>query len=253
MNNNSKKDLDDDVDVDVDVDVSPTDNAQPGKDADDSLAEEANAAAAAAEKAKNAYDEAKAAADSAEKVYKEAKNAADKAENAAGEAENAAAKKAYEEAARAWNASKRRFDAAKKAYDEAAGTAVKKKAKATKKEAVADTSTNEGTAAIGWWVFVPMVILMILIGLAIFPINKEFASGWVESGSKLVTVKLDKFVVTALAIAVISACLAALTQSEYDVTTFCRFHLVPCLMLVLVGIQRFLDRTKPRLNPNDYE
>ena len=247
MNNNSKKDLDDDVDVDV----SPTDNAQPGKDADDSLAEEANAAAAAAEKAKNAYDEAKAAADSAEKVYKEAKNAADKAENAAGEAENAAAKKAYEEAARAWNASKRRFDAAKKAYDEAAGTA--KKAKATKKEAVADTSTNEGTAAIGWWVFVPMVILMILIGLAIFPINKEFASGWGESGSKLVTVKLDKFVVTALAIAVISACLAALTQSEYDVTTFCRFHLVPCLMLVLVGIQRFLDRTKPRLNPNAYE
>ena len=240
MNNNSKKDLDDDVDVDV----SPTDNAQPGKDADDSLAEEANAAAAAAEKAKNAYDEAKAAADSAEKVYKEAKNAA-------GEAENAAAKKAYEEAARAWNASKRRFDAAKKAYDEAAGTA--KKAKATKKEAVADTSTNEGTAAIGWWVFVPMVILMILIGLAIFPINKEFASGWGESGSKLVTVKLDKFVVTALAIAVISACLAALTQSEYDVTTFCRFHLVPCLMLVLVGIQRFLDRTKPRLNPNAYE
>ena len=98
-----------------------------------------------------------------------------------------------------------------------------------------------------------MVILMILIGLAIFPINKEFASGWGESGSKLVTVKLDKFVVTALAIAVISACLAALTQSEYDVTTFCRFHLVPCLMLVLVGIQRFLDRTKPRLNPNDYE
>jgi hypothetical protein len=247
MNNNSKKDLDDDVDVDV----SPTDNAQPGKDADDSLAEEANAAAAAAEKAKNAYDEAKAAADSAEKVYKEAKNAADKAENAAGEAENAAAKKAYEEAARAWNASKRRFDAAKKAYDEAAGTA--KKAKATKKEAVADTSTNEGTAAIGWWVFVPMVILMILIGLAIFPINKKFASGWGESGSKLVTVKLDKFVVTALAIAVISACLAALTQSEYDVTTFCRFHLVPCLMLVLVGIQRFLDRTKPRLNPNAYE
>lgn len=250
MNNNSKKDLDDDVDVDVDV--SPTDNAQPGKDADDSLAEEANAAAAAAEKAKNAYDEAKAAADSAEKVYKEAKNAADKAENAAGEAENAAAKKAYEEAARAWNASKRRFDAAKKAYDEAAGTA-EKKAKATKKEAVADTSTNEGTAAIGWWVFVPMVILMILIGLAIFPINKKFASGWGESGSKLVTVKLDKFVVTALAIAVISACLAALTQSEYDVTTFCRFHLVPCLMLVLVGIQRFLDRTKHRLNPNDYE
>lgn len=248
MNNNSKKDLDDDVDVDV----SPTDNAQPGKDADDSLAEEANAAAAAAEKAKNAYDEANAAADSAEKVYKEAKNAADKAENAAGEAENAAAKKAYEEAARAWNASKRRFDAAKKAYDEAAGTA-EKKAKATKKEAVADTSTNEGTAAIGWWVFVPMVILMILIGLAIFPINKEFASGWGESGSKLVTVKLDKFVVTALAIAVISACLAALTQSEYDVTTFCRFHLVPCLMLVLVGIQRFLDRTKHRLNPNDYE
>lgn len=247
MNNNSKKDLDDDVDVDV----SPTDNAQPGKDADDSLAEEANAAAAAAEKAKNAYDEANAAADSAEKVYKEAKNAADKAENAAGEAENAAAKKAYEEAARAWNASKRRFDAAKKAYDEAAGTA--KKAKATKKEAVADTSTNEGTAAIGWWVFVPMVILMILIGLAIFPINKEFASGWGESGSKLVTVKLDKFVVTALAIAVISACLAVLTQSEYDVTTFCRFHLVPCLMLVLVGIQRFLDRTKHRLNPNDYE
>lgn len=249
MNNNSKKDLDDDVDVDV----SPTDNAQPGKDADDSLAEEANAAAAAAEKAKNAYDEANAAADSAEKVYKEAKNAADKAENAAGEAENAAAKKAYEEAARAWNASKRRFDAAKKAYDEAAGTAAKKKAKATKKEAVADTSTNEGTAAIGWWVFVPMVILMILIGLAIFPINKEFASGWGESGSKLVTVKLDKFVVTALAIAVISACLAVLTQSEYDVTTFCRFHLVPCLMLVLVGIQRFLDRTKHRLNPNDYE
>lgn len=248
MNNNSKKDLDDDVDVDV----SPTDNAQPGKDADDSLAEEANAAAAAAEKAKNAYDEANAAADSAEKVYKEAKNAADKAENAAGEAENAAAKKAYEEAARAWNASKRRFDAAKKAYDEAAGTA-EKKAKATKKEAVADTSTNEGTAAIGWWVFVPMVILMILIGLAIFPINKEFASGWGESGSKLVTVKLDKFVVTALAIAVISACLAVLTQSEYDVTTFCRFHLVPCLMLVLVGIQRFLDRTKHRLNPNDYE
>ena len=243
MNNNSKKDLDDDVDV------SPTDNAQPGKDADDSLAEEANAAAAAAEKAKNAYEEANAAADSAEKVYKEAKNAADKAENAADEAENAAAKKAYEEAARAWNASKRRFDAAKKAYDEAAGTAVK----ATKKEAVADTSTNEGTAAIGWWVFVPMVILMILIGLAIFPINKEFASGLGESGSKLETVKLDKFVVTALAIAVISACLAVLTQSEYDVTTFCRFHLVPCLMLVLVGIQRFLDRTKPRLNPNAYE
>lgn len=248
MNNNSKKDLDDDVDVDV----SPTDNSPPGKTADDSLAEEANAAAAAAEKAKNAYDEANAAADSAEKVYKEAKNAADKAENAAGEAENAAAKKAYEEAARAWNASKRRFDAAKKAYDEAAGTA-EKKAKATKKEAVADTSTNEGTAAIGWWVFVPMVILMILIGLAIFPINKEFASGWGESGSKLVTVKLDKFVVTALAIAVISACLAVLTQSEYDVTTFCRFHLVPCLMLVLVGIQRFLDRTKHRLNPNAYE
>ena len=245
MNNNSKKDLDDDVDVDV----SPTDNAQPGKNADDSLAEEADVAAAAAEKAKNAYDKANAAADSAEKVYKEAKNAADKAENAADEAENAAAKKAYEEAARAWNASKRRFDAAKKAYDEAAGTA----AKATKKEAVADTSTNEGTAAIGWWVFVPMVILMILIGLAIFPINKEFASGWGESGSKLVTVKLDKFVVTALAIAVISACLAVLTQSEYDVTTFCRFHLVPCLMLVLVGIQRFLDRTKHRLNPNAYE
>jgi hypothetical protein len=249
MNNNSKKDLDDDVDVDV----SPTDNAQPGKNADDSLAEEADVAAAAAEKAKNAYDKANAAADSAEKVYKEAKNAADKAENAADEAENAAAKKAYEEAARAWNASKRRFDAAKKAYDEAAGTAAKKKAKATKKEAVADTSTNEGTAAIGWWVFVPMVILMILIGLAIFPINKEFASGWGESGSKLVTVKLEKFVVTALAIAVISACLAVLTQSEYDVTTFCRFHLVPCLMLVLVGIQRFLDRTKPRLNPNAYE
>ncbi len=249
MNNNSKKDLDDDVDVDV----SPTDNSQPGKTADDSLAEEANAAAAAAEKAKDAYEEANAAADTAAKVYKEAKNTADKAEKGADEAEKAAAKKAYEEAARAWNASKRRFDAAKKAYDEAAGTAAKKKAKATKKEAVADTSTNEGTAAIGWWVFVPMVILMILIGLAIFPINKEFASGWGESGSKLVTVKLDKFVVTALAIAVISACLAVLTQSEYDVTTFCRFHLVPCLMLVLVGIQRFLDRTKPRLNPNAYE